>query len=188
MKLKDRIRSYYLCIRFPFLKVRKDFLFKRYRFENYNKAYDDSGKIINRKIAFKLFVLNLYQQIISIFPTKYCWFDAIPKGWRDAFGIELCKEIKKSLKKSKNLYKVSIRDVKEKWGYLNISCNTYPGDLLDVIRKYELKSRNICIICGKSAKFVTLDWISPYCETCLNYYRRHQDINEYYGKKRIKQC
>lgn len=186
MKLKDRLKSYYMCIRFPFLKVIKDFRFTQYRFENYNKAYDDSGKIINRKIAFKLSVLDLYQQIISIFPTKYCWFDAIPKGWRDAFGIKLCKEIKKSLKKSKSLYKVKITNVKEKWGYLHIYCNTYPGDLLDIINKYGLKSKNICISCGEPAKFVTLNWISPYCETCLDYNKRYQNISEFYGKNRIK--
>ena len=181
MKLKERIRSYYLCIRFPFLRFRNDFRFGQYRFENYNKAYDDSGKIINRKIAFKLSVLNVYQRIISMFPTKYCWFDAIPKGWRDAFGIELCKELKKSLKKSKSLYSIQITDVKEKWGCLNISFSSYPEDLIDILQKYEDLSRKTCILCGKPAKFITTNWISPYCEQCIDYTKPYKNIEEIYG-------
>ena len=37
----------------------------------------------------------------------------------------------------------------------------------DIIIKYELLSEKTCIDCGKPAKYMTLGWISPYCEDCI---------------------
>lgn len=36
----------------------------------------------------------------------------------------------------------------------------------DIIYKYTELSRHICINCGKTAKWLTTGWISPYCDDC----------------------
>ena len=37
----------------------------------------------------------------------------------------------------------------------------------DIILNYELLSEETCIECGKPAKYLTMGWISPYCEDCI---------------------
>ena len=180
MTLKDKLKSYYLCIRFPFLKMNNEFRYRRYYFENYNKAYDKSGKIINKKIAFKLFILQQWSKFLNKLPSKKNWYNYIPEGWRDAFGMELLEDIRKSLKKSKRLRKVRILDVKEKWGSLSIYFDSYPGDLRFVLNNYELVSRYTCIKCGKVATHVQMGWISPYCESCCKPDKEYKLIDEVY--------
>jgi hypothetical protein len=90
-------------------------------------------------------------------------------GWRKAFGIQMCKEIKKELKKHKFLYKYRIVQIKEKWGYLHWYDSGTPKDskIYDIIRKYEQISAKTCGVCGKPATKMSKGWIYPYCDDCI---------------------
>lgn len=102
------------------------------------------------------------------------WYGCIPKGWRKAFGIELCKELKKELKRCGYLKQYRLSDVKEKYGTLTIYDNGIPNgcDVHDILHKYEYISYRTCIECGRRAKYVTNGWICPYCEDCIDDYRK----------------
>lgn len=118
---------------------------------------------------------------------SYTELDAMPAGWREAFGIELCEEIKICLSKMKPdvAEKYMITQIKEKYGQLCWYTNFTTEDLEKVMRKYEDLSKRICIVCGKPAEFITLGWISPYCGDCIkNEKEKYKPIEEYF--KRLK--
>lgn len=94
--------------------------------------------------------------------------DEMPDGWRVAFGIKMCEEIKKVLKKHNLLEEYKVLQIKEKFGELRWYGNIYIDELNEVIDKYTEKSRYICIRCGGRAKKITKNWISPWCEECLD--------------------
>lgn len=55
--------------------------------------------------------------------------------------------------------------IKEKYGSLRWYSNGSPnGCEYPIINKYEALSKRTCIVCGKSAKYISTGWISPYCE------------------------
>lgn len=47
----------------------------------------------------------------------------------------------------------------------------------DIIDKYTELSRNICINCGKPAKYMSKGWISPYCEDCAKEMMKGSEYN-----------
>lgn len=99
---------------------------------------------------------------LYIYP--YNWYNWIPRGWRKAFGIQLCKEIKQYLKKDN----LTIYDIKEKYGRLSISYSGGNKDIDKLFMKYEYISEKTCIICGKLATGYTPieNWQCPYCDNC----------------------
>lgn len=106
---------------------------------------------------------------------KYCWYRNIPTGWRKAFGIQLCKEIKESLKRSQCNF--TITDVKEKFGALNIYSYGASDEIQDIINKYEYISAHTCIECGRIATRRSQGYILPYCNNCSG---NHIGYSEYY--------
>lgn len=96
-----------------------------------------------------------------------CWYWQIDKGWRKAFGIQLCKELKKELRRCKFLRKYEITSVKEKFGALYIYDTGSVGSVHDILNKYEYISARTCIECGRPALFRTSKWEEPYCEECI---------------------
>lgn len=114
-------------------------------------------KWIDEKILDKIFIL----------PTFTEW-DAVEPGWNKAFGKQYLNELKKQLKKDKMLYKWRITDIKEKFGTFRLYCNYGSDELYNIIQKYEDLSWNTCIKCGKPATYTSKEWISPYCEDCVN--------------------
>ena len=122
---------------------------------------------------------NFWCKVVTWFDTKildkilflpsYTELNAMESGWRKAFGIQMCKEIKKELKKHKFLYKYRIIQIKEKWGYLHWYDGGTPKDskIYDIIRKYEQISAKTCIVCGKPATKMSTGWICPYCDDCV---------------------
>lgn len=115
-------------------------------------------------------------QIFHCIPD-YTELDAMPKGWRKAFGIQMCKDIKKALKKHKYLYKYRIVDIKEKFGTLRWYDAGAPKEVYELIDKYEILSSKICIECGEPVKYITQGWISPYCKQCVPKNRLVKDID-----------
>lgn len=122
----------------------------------------DTNTFISKLIK----VLNFVYNIISIphlIPT-YSELDEMPRGWRKAFGIRMCKEIKDALKEHDYLYKYRIMQIKEKFGTLRWYDNGSPhGCTFPIINKYEDLSYDTCITCGKKAEYISHGWISPYC-------------------------
>lgn len=122
---------------------------------------------IDEKVLDKIFFLPSYTEL-----------DAMDAGWRKAFGIQMCKEIKAELKKHKFLYKYRIVQIKEKWGYLHWYDGGTPKDskIYDIIRKYEQISAKTCVVCGKPATKMSTGWISPYCDDCVVPGRKYMEI------------
>ena len=132
------------------------------------KAFDICVSRYNEKIYnfIKYFWDNIIDRICII--PSYTELDAMPDGWRKAFGIQMCKEIKKELKKYNYLYKYRIMQIKEKFGALRWYDNGSPnGCVYPIINKYEALSERTCIVCGKPATKISKGWISPYCDNCI---------------------
>ena len=115
----------------------------------------------------------------------HSWYYSIPEGWRKAFGIQLCKEIKKSLKENKcnNFY---ITDIKEKFGELNIYEVGAPFEVCDIIHKYEYISSHTCIYCGRIATRKSEGYILPLCDKCgsnFNSFKQYYKDYDFYGWK-----
>jgi hypothetical protein len=92
----------------------------------------------------------------------YTELDAMPEGWRKAFGEQMCKEIKNALGKNLNNYR--IMQIKEKFGSLRWYDNGATEKVNRIISKYEILSAVTCIECGEPATRVTKGWISPFCD------------------------
>lgn len=113
------------------------------------------------------FIHNYPLQWIHCIPT-FTELDSMPIGWRKAFGIQICKEIKAELKKIKYLRKYRIMQIKEKYGSLRWYDSGNNEEIQNIINKYEEISSRTCINCGKPAKYISRGWISPYCENCID--------------------
>ena len=96
------------------------------------------------------------------------WYDAIPEGWRIAFGKQLSKELRAALKKDKLLRTFRFMDIKEKWGELCLYNNGVRDNTDRVITKYEKLSTAYCINCGKPVRYITQGYILYICEDCAN--------------------
>ena len=140
---------------------------------NYGFHYERVLLLINKRKHF------LYKMICWIdekildkifFIPTYTELDAMPNGWRKAFGIDMCKDIKKALLKEggrKALRKYRITQIKEKFGGLRWYDSWSTKEILyEIMPKYEKLSYKTCINCGKPATCISAGWISPYCDNC----------------------
>lgn len=100
---------------------------------------------------------------LCFIPT-YTELDAMDDGWRKAFGIQMCEEIKAQLKKEKYLYKYRITQIKEKFGRLEWYDEGHSPEVGGIIEKYGEMSYNTCVVCGEPATKITCGWICPYCD------------------------
>lgn len=93
----------------------------------------------------------------------FTWYDAIPIGWRKAFGKQFSKDLKKQLKKDNQLKTFRFSDIKEKWGTLHIytfGCSEECWGLLD---RYKELSSHYCIECGKKGEIHSEYYSAPLC-------------------------
>ena len=117
---------------------------------------------------------------------RYTWYDEIPIGWRKRFGLQLCKELKKALKKDKQpLNSLKFTNIQEKWGCLRIETPFEPSitELLHtsrVIYKYEYISRYVCINCGDDATLHSIGKLHSYCYKCFPTNKIFRYINDVY--------
>jgi hypothetical protein len=99
---------------------------------------------------------------------SYTELDSMPDGWRNAFGTQMCEDIREILLKAKYLKRYRIAQIKEKFGRIRWYDNGTPDSIYDeignCIKKYEEISGRTCILCGEPAVGVTRGWISPFCE------------------------
>ena len=123
------------------------------------------AKWLQRYIKF-LDWINAYPlQLLHCIPS-YTELDAMESGWRKAFGIQMCKEIRAALLRQgwKSLFKYRITQIKEKFGELRWYDEFSTSDIQDIISKYEDISRHTCIVCGKPATKMSTGWICPFCD------------------------
>lgn len=155
--LPKAIASTYLCARFPFLK--------------YSTG---KGKFFQRSCW--------YWQIKGGGEGLWKREEGEPalRGWRKAFGIQLCKELKAALKRGGILKTWEITTIKEKFGALCIYDNGATEEVHDILNKYEYVSSRTCVECGKIAKYRTKGWVEPYCEDCIKKVNTTAQPNEYY--------
>lgn len=121
----------------------------------------------------------------------YSWteLDAMPDGWRNAFGEQMCEEIQQVLEKANYVDKYRILQIKEKWGFLHWYHGGVPKEICDelatIIRKYEKISERTCFICGKPATKISMGWICPWCDDCAekNDYEQYILIDEWFKKQ-----
>ena len=101
---------------------------------------------------------------------EFTYLDDMPEGWKRAFGIDMCEDIRRVLVKANYLYDYRVCQVKEKYGTLRWYDYGAPSsiyrELCDVIDKYEELSYRTCIRCGRPATKISLGWISPFCDEC----------------------
>lgn len=99
--------------------------------------------------------------------------EAIPEGWRRAFGKDLLKDIKQAGKLCrKNAHKhlswkkmLQFTEIKEKWGLLCLYASA-TDEIVKVLDKYEYLSQFYCIHCGKPTKYITKGYITYICKDC----------------------
>ena len=115
------------------------------------------------------FIANWILPIFHCIPT-YTELDAMETGWRKAFGIQMCKEIRTQLIKDHYLFKYRIFQIKEKYGTLRWYDAGSSKEIQDIISKYEDISWDTCIMCGKPSTKISSGWISPYCDDCYPTY------------------
>lgn len=101
---------------------------------------------------------------------SYTELDNMPDGWRSAFGVQMCSELKEILIKAGALTDYRITDIKEKYGTLRWYENGFPvkaqREYLDWQSKYLNLSERTCIKCGAKATKISVGYISPYCSKC----------------------
>lgn len=100
---------------------------------------------------------------------SYTELDAMPDGWRRAFGIQMCEELRKELIKFNYLDKYRITQIKEKYGELRWYDWGIPKNskIWDIIDKYTELSRHICLHCGRPAEIINnCGWLEPVCDKC----------------------
>lgn len=146
----------------------KNFINEKFLRKLKNKWYCFKHNIVNlipaTYLCWKYPFLKLCHKS-GFFQTR-CFYFAIDKGWRKAFGMQLLKEMKHAAIKyaGKEAYKnMYVDDIKEKWGMLDIN-GSFPNAVWKVIHKYEYISMHTCIECGELATVRSTGWICPYCD------------------------
>lgn len=102
-------------------------------------------------------------------PYSYTELDAMPRGWRKKFGIQVCEELREELIKNNFLKEYRVAQIKEKYGELRWYDFGVPKDskVWDIIQKYTELSRHTCIYCGRPAKVINNNgWYEPVCKKC----------------------
>ena len=84
---------------------------------------------------------------------QFTLLDALPMGWSGLI-LDMCKEIKQALPKEL-VDKYQVVEAKEKWYELRWydrldDLSPMPSAITDIVCKYEMQSREVCMMCGAS--------------------------------------
>lgn len=120
---------------------------------------------------------------------SYTKLDFMPKGWRETFGIQMCRDIKKELLRNggaKELLRYRILEIKEKYGGLRWYDNGYMegSKIPDIIDYYEDLSMCYCLNCGNPVRYITKGYIGYLCLVCFEHSIEHlpEDKKKLYRK------
>lgn len=94
----------------------------------------------------------------------------LPIGWSGLI-LDMCKEIKEELVKHDLVSKYEVIEAKEKWYGLSwydglSDFSPMPSAITDIVRKYEMRSREVCMMCGAPKPKDQL-----LCDRCMERYR-----------------
>ena len=110
-------------------------------------------------------------------PYNFTWLDEMEPGWRKAFGIQMCEEIRQDLIKHNFLNKYRIVQIKEKFGGLRWYDGGIPigSKVWDIIEKYSDISTHTCYVCGALGKIINDNgWLVTMCSDC---YKKFKEKN-----------
>ena len=126
------------------------------------------AKWLQRIIKFLDWINDWPLQLFHCLPS-YTELDAMEPGWRKAFGIQMCEEIREALLKHgfKALFRYRITQIKEKWGRLCWYDAISTEEIFAITMKYDRISSRTCVDCGKPATKISTGWICPYCDDCI---------------------
>ena len=96
--------------------------------------------------------------------------DMLPMGWSGLI-LDMCKEIKRELVKYNLVSKYQVIEAKEKWYELRWydgldDLSPMPSVITDIVCKYEVQSREVCTMCGRSKPKDQM-----LCDMCVEQYR-----------------
>lgn len=116
-------------------------------------------------------------------PYDHTELDAMPDGWRKAFGDIWCKELHKALVECHFVNQFRIEQMKEKFCELRCYVNNYNSQIDYLISAFEVISQHVCIHCGELDVLVinNYGWYLPLCRKCYEKsnlrYSRSQKIS-----------
>ena len=145
---------------------------KAKRSKEEDKKIQDYNKKLIKDFPFLMPCEILDKEEMQTYDYQVTWLDNMPIGWRIAFGIKMCEEIKNQLLRipfgdsGTLLDNYKITDIKEKYGSLCWYDSCGNEEIKKIIDKYEKISWDTCIVCGSTATLESAGWISPYCEEC----------------------
>ena len=82
-------------------------------------------------------------EVSDDYDYHYTLLDDMPKGWKKAFGEQLCEELKEALVKEGILEDYRIMQVKEKFGQLRWYDNCCSESVYKVMLSLEIRERTI---------------------------------------------
>lgn len=156
-------------------------------------------QIQNRKLIKKypwLLPRNVWSdKVPPRYKYEYTELDAMPDGWRIAFGDLLVEDLDKELRRVGIQDKFRVEQLKEKFGQLRLYHNGLTREGEQIIDTYSHLSENICIFCGKyDVPMINEGWMEPECYDCfrkrkIRYFERNnQEFNEEQIKAMYERC
>lgn len=139
---------------------------KKKKIKNRNKRLCERYPFLIPRNVFTGKILNHF---------NYTWteLDAMENGWKKAFGLLMCEEIREELIKYNYLNKYRITQIKEKYASLRWYDAGAPGNVHEIIRKYEYISGHVCQVCGKlDTPMLVGGWMMVICENCYEKNRK----------------
>ena len=119
---------------------------------------------------------NENRELVAEYPwldtgyERFTLLDLLPTGWRDLI-LDMCGEIKRELIKYDLVSKYQVAEAKEKWCMLSWydgldDLSPMPPAITDIVCKYEMQSREICMACGRPKPKEEM-----LCDRCMERYR-----------------
>ena len=160
-----------------------------------SEAGSDIGKIVeeNKQLCDRYPFLkprNAWSgEPLKHYNYEYTYLDDIPEGWKKAFGVQMCEELRDILIEGDCLDSYHIAQTKEKYGQLrwyDYGVSKKVQDKYNAwLSKYTKLSEKTCIKCGKPGTMRKKGWISPWCDECYEENeRRHKERLEKLKKKK----
>lgn len=128
-------------------------------------------------------------KVVKHYDFTWTELDDMVPGWKKAFGLIMCEEIRDVLIESGYLYEYRISQIKEKYAQLRWYDFGAPEGVHNIIRKYEYISQFICQYCGKlDAPTLTKGWLEVICKDCYDKRKKivRYEMENYEDASKIK--